>query len=134
MGSPGPATELPGLMRNSGWMGACLPSFAASAWKLFHSATILVGAHGLSSVTVSLRIVEPDGLGSSKRLPSYSTIRSASSTPNPTRPSADLKRAHWVIWPTLAAFLHQRPSVLPAHAQLANEAYPGRGMSSLFLT
>src|SRR6202171_6501407 len=82
-------------------------------------------------MTVSLGMVAPVALGASKRSPSYSTIRSSSITPNPTWPSADLKRAHWVIALTFAAFLHPRPSVRPAQgARSANGTCSGARVSS----
>src|SRR5439155_6385918 len=95
--SLGPMTELAGLMRNSGCTGAFFSSFAASAWKLFHSATILDGMHGARSLTRSLAIVAPLRIGRSNKSPTYSTMLSASSAPKPARLSAHRKRTQRVI-------------------------------------
>src|SRR6266436_859339 len=94
MNSFGPMIEVPGLMRNKGCTGASLPSFAAKALKLFHSAIILDGTHGANRVTAADSMVIPVACGEPKKSPSYSTIRSSSNMPNPTRPSLQRKRAH----------------------------------------
>src|ERR1700674_1202851 len=93
MGSSGPMTDVAGLIKNSGCDGACLPILAANAWKLFHSATILPGKHGLNSVNASMPSLRPVARGASNISPSYSRIPSFSSTPNPRR-SLVGKRAH----------------------------------------
>src|SRR5271170_3252538 len=90
-------TEVLGLRRNKGYAGAALPSLVANAWKLFHNAMIFEGAHGLSNVNVPRRIVVPVGREDPKSSPSYSTIRSSSNTPKPTRPSFERKRAQRVM-------------------------------------
>src|ERR1700732_1343104 len=90
-------TDVPGLIRNIGCAGAALPRFGAHAWEMFHNATIFEGVHGLSIVNAPSTIVVPVGCGDPKRSPSYSTIRSSSNTPNPTRPSFERKRAQRVM-------------------------------------
>src|ERR1700678_3574987 len=97
MGCSGPMTDVPGLRRNSGCAGACLPSFAPSAWKLFHNATILDGVHGLCSAQASLEAARPAAGGELNKAPSYSTRQPGWETPKPLRPSFELKRAHWVM-------------------------------------
>ncbi len=96
MGASGPMTEVPGLMRNNGWVGADLPSFIASALKLFHRATILDGAQGLCRVNDPRESVRPVACGPPNRSPAYSTMRSPSNAPNPVRPSFDRNRAHLI--------------------------------------
>src|ERR1700722_3166093 len=85
--------QLAGLMRNKGCTGACLPRFAARARKLFHKATILVGAQGASSVQSSSARLFPVGRGSANMSPAYSAMRSPSRMANPAGMSCDLKRA-----------------------------------------
>src|ERR1700674_1106732 len=97
MASPGPTTQLAGLMRKSGCDGAALPSFSPSARKLFHNAMILVGMHGATSLMLFLGSFIPVGEDSPNRSPSYSSSQSPSRMPNPDRPSGSLKRAHDVM-------------------------------------
>src|SRR3982074_3680586 len=101
-------TELPGLMRNSGCVGADLPSFSLSAWKLFHKATILDGVQGLSSVNAPRLRVRPVVCGAPNMSPSYSAICSPSNAPNPIRPSFDRNRAHCILEHRLEQSRHFR--------------------------
>src|SRR5258708_6801883 len=113
MNSFGPMIEVPGLMRNKGCTGASLPSFAAKALKLFHSAIILDGTHGANRVTAADSMVIPVACGEPKKSPSYSTIRSSSNMPNPTRPSLQRKRAHRIGSFMLQNPLEQLPHLCP---------------------
>src|SRR5271165_120014 len=97
MGSSGPMTDVPGLMRNSGCDGAALPSFIRSALKLFHRATIFDGWQGLVIVHWSRAIVRPVARGAPNRSPSYSVRWVSSNVPNPARPSLDRKRAQRML-------------------------------------
>src|SRR5665213_1740580 len=89
-------TEVLGLIKYKGWAGAGLPIFAASAWKLFHRATILLGTHGASTLSVSAARVASVAVGESNISPAYSRTRPASWAPKPARPVADRKRTQLV--------------------------------------
>ena len=63
------------------------PCFSAMAWKLFHSAIILLGRVGVSTVTESRATVRPLGSGPANMSPSWTVITSPSRVPNPVSPA-----------------------------------------------
>ena len=61
-------------------------SFSASARKLFHSAIILPGSVGVSSVTAASGSVREVAVGPENMSPSWTVIVASSSVPKPTVP------------------------------------------------
>src|ERR1700721_858030 len=70
--SPGPAAQLAGFIRKSGYFGTAFPSLIASAWKLFQRAMILLGEHGHRSVTADSASSLPLGACVAYMSPAYS--------------------------------------------------------------
>src|ERR1039458_8677621 len=80
-------------MRNKGCAGAGLPSFKLTAPKLFHSATILDGRHGLIRMYSPRARERLAGSEAPNISPSYSVMYSPSNVPKPMRPSLERNRA-----------------------------------------
>src|SRR5574340_267452 len=96
MVSPPARNELLVLIRYSGSWGIAAFSFAASAWKLFQIAIILLGWVGVSSLTADSASVRDVASGLLNISPWYTVIVLPCSLPKPDWPACS-KRSHLSI-------------------------------------
>src|SRR5260221_4985449 len=83
MSAPCAQKEFAPLRKNSGSGGALSENLAAAWWKLFHRASILVGAQGISHRIRAREMSSSVRSYAQNMSPRYSRTLSPSSTPKP---------------------------------------------------